>query len=177
MPSILASRAGRLTKKSRAPRKLHFYTVSERVGKAADSIFEHVQELSKINPTKEATEGLGDKTYDKDATPPLEGTWNLLFSTAADASFLRDSKRGDATARNIVDTRKGKITNVIKFAPTIDKDGNTKPKAVDELRVKLAANAEGPNRINLIFKYVAVNRVVGINYCNIKSRVSSCFFS
>ncbi len=147
-------KGGEIDEKSRAPRKLDFYTVSERVGKAADSIFESVEELAKINPTAEATEGLGDKKYE--GTSPLEGAWNLLFSTAADASFSRDSKRGDATAGNIVDAKKGRITNVIKFAPAVDDEGNEKPKAVDELRVKLAVNAEGPNRVNLVFKYVAV---------------------
>ena len=149
-------KGGEIDEKSRAPRKLDFYTVSERVGKAADSIFQTVEELSKVNPTPEATLGLGDKTLDESSVPPLEGAWNLLFSTAADASFSRDSKRGDATAGNIVDARKGKITNVIKFAPSIDDKGNETPKAVDELRVKLAATAEGANRVNLVFKYVAV---------------------
>lgn len=149
-------KGGEIDEKSRAPRKLDFYTVSERVGKAADSIFQTVQELSRVNPTPEATLGLGDKTLDKTVTPPLEGAWNLLFSTAADASFSRDSKRGDATAGNIVDARKGKITNVIKFAPAVDDEGNETPKLVNELRVKLAATAEGSNRVNLVFKYVAV---------------------
>lgn len=55
-------------------------------------------------------------------------------------------------AMNIVNAKKGKITNVIKFAR---KDDGT-PKAVDKLRVKLSAKAEGPNRIDLTFKYVAV---------------------
>ncbi len=149
-------KGGEIDEKSRAPRKLDFYTVSERVGKAADSIFESVEELAKINPTPEATEGLGDKKYESDTPPPLEGAWSLLFSTAADASFSRDSKRGDAKAGNIVDARRGKITNVIKFAPNVDEEGNETPKAVDELRVKLSATAEGPNRVNLVFKYVAV---------------------
>ena len=165
-------KGGEIDEKSRAPRKLDFYTVSDRVGKAADSIFASVDELARVNPTAAATEGFGVAAAtagDEDAgvTPPLDGAWNLLFSTAADASFSRDSKRGDATAGNIVDARAGKITNVIRFAPvttTTTTTGEasetiittTKPKAVDELRVKLAATAEGPNRINLVFKYVAV---------------------
>jgi hypothetical protein len=156
-------KGGEIDEKSRAPRKLDFYTVSERVGKAADSIFESVDKLSKLNPTKTATEGLGEKNSDDATTnnnnsppPPLDGSWNLLFSTAADASFSRDSKRGDATAGNIVDARAGKITNVIRFAPNVDADGKETPKTVNELRVRLAVNAEGPNRVNLVFKYVAV---------------------
>ena len=147
-------KGGEIDEKSRAPRKLDFYTVSERVGKAADIIFESVEELAKINPTAEATKGMGDKKYE--GISPLEGVWSLLFSTAADASFSRDSKRGDATAGNIVDAKNGRMTNVIKFAPAVDEEGNEKQKAVGELRVKLAVNAEGPNRVNLVFKYVAV---------------------
>lgn len=147
-------KGGEIDQKSRAPRKLDFYTVSERVGKAADAIFETVEELSEVNPTTAATEGLGDKNYA--GNPPLDGPWNLLFSTAADANFSKDSKRGDATAGNIVEARRGKMTNVIKFAPSTDKDGNPKPKAVDELRVRLAATAEGPNRVSIVFRYVAV---------------------
>ena len=150
-------KGGELDKKSRAPVKLDFYSVSERVGKTADSIFESVQKLSKVNPTSKATEGMGDKTYDASKRPPLDGPWNLLFSTAADASFSKDSKRGDAKAGNIVDARAGKMTNVIKFAPNVDEEtGEETPKAVDELRVKLACTPEGDNRVNLVFKYVAV---------------------
>lgn len=152
-------KGGEIDEKSRAPRKLDFYTVSERVGKAADSIFDTVEELSKVNPTAVATEGLGVQKKDSTsaaAASPLQGAWNLLFSTAADASFSRDSKRGDAKAGNIVDAPKGRITNVIKFAPSVNEDGVETPKAVDELRVKVSATAEGPNRVNLVFKYVAV---------------------
>jgi len=153
-------KGGEIDKKSLAPKKLDFYTVSKRVGEAADEIFYIVDDLSKVNPTKEATEGFEGATsssgeevmQSKSTSPPLDGTWQLLFSTAADANFSRDSKRGDAMAMNIVDAKKGKITNVIRFAP---KDDGT-PKAVDELRVKLSAKAEGPNRIDLTFKYVAV---------------------
>jgi hypothetical protein len=155
-------KGGEIDEKSRAPKKLDFYTVSERVGTAADSIFATVSELSKINPTATSTEGLGDWSYNSDddpsvPPPPLDGAWNLLFSTAADASFSKNSTRGDATASNIVDARAGKITNVIKFAPNVDEEtGIETPKAVSELRVKLSATPEGPNRVNLVFKYVAV---------------------
>lgn len=143
-------KGGEIDKKSRAPRKLDFYTVSERVGKAADEVYETVQELSKVNPTSEATAGFGDSGSNEKA--PLNGVWKLLFSTAADANFSKDSKRGDAKAMNIVDAGREQITNVIKFATR--EDG--KAKTVEELRVKLSAKAEGPNRINLVFKYVAV---------------------
>ncbi len=144
-------KGGEIDEKSRAPRKLDFYTVSKRVGEAADVIFDTVNQLSKVNPTTTATAGFGEAGVTV-ANAPLDGTWQLLFSTAADANFSRDSKRGDAKAMNIVDARKERITNVIEFATK--EDGT--PKAVSELRVKLKATAEGPNRINLVFKYVAV---------------------
>lgn len=146
-------KGGEIDEKSRAPRKLDFYSVSERVGKAADDIFRTVEELSKVNPTAAATAGFGGRAGAGDEqTAPLDGTWRLLFSTAADASFSRDSKRGDAEVSNVVDARRGRITNVIKFAPK--EDG--KPKAVEEFRVKLSAKSEGPNRIDLVFRYVAL---------------------
>jgi hypothetical protein len=81
-------KGGEIDEKSRAPRKLDFYSVSERVGKAADAIFETVDELSDVNPTPAATAGFGDKTEPPEPSP-LDGTWQLLFSTAADASFSR----------------------------------------------------------------------------------------
>jgi len=157
-------KGGEIDQKSRAPRKLDFYTVSDRVGTAADAIFATVDKLAEVNPTASATEGFGDKDYA--GTPPLDGPWNLLFSTAADANFSRDSKRGDARASNIVDAKNGKITNVIKFAPstgtaTSDSNSNSDPtevkvKLVDELRVRLSATAEGPNTVAIVFRYVAV---------------------
>lgn len=143
-------KGGEIDRKSRAPRKLDFYTVSERVGKAADGIFDAVEKLSQANPTISATEGLGSIDWEG-KPPPLDGPWNLLFSTAADANFSKNSKRGDAKVGNIVDAKKGKITNVIQF---VSEDGASK--AVEELRVRLKATAEGPNRVNLVFKYVAV---------------------
>mmetsp|Transcript_19975 Transcript_19975/g.40895 ORF Transcript_19975/g.40895 Transcript_19975/m.40895 type:complete len:346 (-) Transcript_19975:99-1136(-) len=158
-------KGGEIEKKSRVPRKLDFYTVSERVGKAADAILESVEELSELNPTVAATAGMGDKNYGNDGggggndeitAPPLDGPWSLLFSTAADVSFSKDSKRGAARSKNIVDARRGKMTNVIEFAPAVDEEGNETPKAVNELRVSLKATAEGPNRVDLVFKYIAV---------------------
>ena len=138
-------KGGELDAKSRAPRKLDFYRVSERVGRAADAIFDAASDLAAVNPTARATAGLGDPAYPGEA--PLEGSWRLLFSTAADASFSKESKRGDATAGNIVDAKAGKITNVITFLPGANDEGRPKRKAVDQLRVKLSATAEGDNRV------------------------------
>jgi len=60
--------------------------------------------------SKEATEDFEGATsssseevlQSQSRSPPLDDTWQLLFSTAADANFSRDSKRGDAMAMNIV---------------------------------------------------------------------------
>ena len=83
----------------------------------------------------------------------MGGRYQVNANPACRLFFIsRDSKRGDAKAMNIVDAKRERITNVIKFAPK--EDGT--PKAVDELRVKLSAKSEGPNRIDLVFKYVAV---------------------
>ena len=153
-------KGGELDKKSRAPQKVDFYSISEDVGKAADDVIETTNELHKCNPTEDATLYLGDK--DNGNKAPLNGEWKLLFTTAADASFSKNSKRGSASVKNVVDATKGKITNVIDFHQE-NSNATAKEPLVKQLNVVIAAKAASKSRVGLEFKYakVVLSRIFG----------------
>lgn len=140
-------KGGELDKKSRAPQKVDFYSISDDVGNAADEVMEVASQLAECNPTNEPTKYFGDKT--NGGNSPLDGTWRLLFTTAADATFSKSSKRGAATAKNVVDASKGRITNVIDFATLED---GTEP-LLKQLNVVIGAKSAGKSRVELQFKY------------------------
>ena len=152
---------GELDKETRAPRNLAenggFYATSEAVGRAADIVFQRIRKLETLNPTSNATKYFG--TGDGELCP-LHGEWRLLFTTAADASFSPNSSRGDAQASNIVDAVKGKITNIIDFLPRSD----GRSRSLEQLKVRLIAEAESPTRIGLRFKYITakIARIFGL---------------
>jgi hypothetical protein len=154
-------RGGELDSKTRAPRNLAenngFYATSEAVGLAADQVFTNIQRLETLNPTLKPTQFFG--TADGERCP-LHGSWKLLFTTAADASFSPNSTRGDAQASNVVYAVHGKITNIIDFLPR--QDG--KSRSLEQLKVRLVAQAESDSRVSFRFKYVKVKlgRVFGI---------------
>eukprot|EP00960_Hanusia_phi_P068893 766960-Hanusia_phi.AAC.1 len=154
-------RGGELDSKSRAPRNLAedggFYKISREVGEAADKIFSIIDDLSKVNPNPEATKHFGTQ---QGATCKLHGSWKLLFTTAADATFSTKSKRGDARASNEVDAVAGKVMNIIEFSPRPD---GSKP-AVSKLQVRLRATALSATRVGLEFKYVkaSLQRIFGL---------------
>lgn len=147
------TKGGELDRKTRAPQKVDFYSISERVGKAADAILTTCDELALQNPTANATMYLGDPQEGHKCK--LDGEWKLLFSTAADATFSKDSKRGDATVKQVVDARKGKITNSISFLGS-GKNDTTNPPLVEELNVVIRAKAESNARVSLVFRYAKV---------------------
>lgn len=126
---------------------MDFFSISDDVGKAADAIMETAEELAKINPVEEATSFLGDEERGDES--PLNGEWKLLFTTAADATFGRNSTRGDAAVKNVVDAARGRITNVIDFATSQD---GTEP-LLKQLNVVIAASAAGKSRVELRFRY------------------------
>ena len=152
-------KGGEIDKKSRAPQKVNFYSISEDVGKAADEVIGITNELQKNSPTEHPTLYLGDK--DKGNEAPLNGEWKLLFTTAADASFSKNSKRGSASVKNVVDATKGRITNVIDFegGSAADDDDATSVKKeplVKQLNVVIAAKPAGKSRVGLQFKYAKI---------------------
>lgn len=140
-------KGGEINATSRAPQKVSFYAISEDVGKAADKVMSICDQLASVSPLNEPTQFLGDKL--NGTLAPLNGAWKLLFTTAADASFSKNSTRGDAKAQNVVDASKGRITNVIDFAT---KEDGTEP-VLKQLNVVIQAVAAGPRRVELTFRY------------------------
>ncbi len=150
-------KGGELDKKSRAPQKVDFYTISEEVGKAVDEVIAVTNELQKCSPTDNPTLYLGDKEKGNEA--PLNGEWKLLFTTAADASFSKNSKRGSASVKNVVDASRGRITNVIDFqgSSTASDDATSHEEPlVKQLNVVIAAKPAGKSRVGLQFKYAKI---------------------
>jgi hypothetical protein len=149
-------KGGELDKKSRAPQKVDFYTISDEVGKAADEVIAVTNVLQKCSPTDNPTLYLGDKEKGNEA--PLHGEWKLLFTTAADASFSKNSKRGSASVKNVVDASRGRITNVIEFQGISAEDNATSHEEplVKQLNVVIAAKPAGKSRVELQFKYAKI---------------------
>lgn len=147
-PSIdFGVKGGELNATSRAPQKVDYYAVSHQVGQAADAVMDICDRLAARNPTNESTKYWGDR--DRGSDCPLDGPWKLLFTTAADASFSKNSTRGAAQAQNVVDAARGIITNVIDFD---DLDDGRTP-LLKQLNVVIRATAEGPSRVGLQFRY------------------------
>ena len=146
VPIDFGVKGGELDKKSRAPRNLFpegFDAVSPAVGTAAKGVMAAVDALA---VEKSLAENAAD-TWKK-ADSPLTGEWSNLWTTAADATFDSKSERGAAKVSNVVDARKGRITNVIKFTDPESK--------ADALRVRLTAKAVGARRLELTFRWVCV---------------------
>lgn len=141
-------KGGELNATSRAPQKIDYYAVSKDVGQAADAVTACCNELALVNPTINATAFLGDRDNGQQA--PLHGAWKLLFTSAADASFSKNSTRGAAKVQNIVNGPKGYITNVIDFLPR-EEDG--KAPLLQQLNVVIGAKASSPSRVELNFRY------------------------
>lgn len=160
-PVDFGVRGGELDKKSRAPRNLAsdgaFYRISEELGSAADSVVALAEELAAFNPNPRALEKFGTVVGTE---CPLDGTWQLLFTTAADATFSSNTTRGDANVSNAVDAVGGTVTNCIDFLPA----ASGPAPAVEWLRVRLSAEPESHLRLALTFRYVQarVRRFFGI---------------
>ena len=152
---------GELDGDSRAPRDLlkagAYYAVSDTVGKAADAVVEAIDSMEAANPTEEPTKGFGTKNGAD--VCPLHGRWYNAFTTAADATFSSDSKRGGAIVSNKVDAKTGRTTNIIEFtgrdhpAFRATRSG-TKKSPLQPLNVVLSATAVSATRIELVFRYV-----------------------
>lgn len=145
-------KGGEIDAKSRAPQKVNYYSISVDAGRAADAVVEAAESLASCNPTEEPALYLGDK--ERGHLSPLGGTWKLLFTTAADATFSKTSTRGYATAQNVVDASRGRITNVVDFAPIYGEDGKIVGEpGLKQLNVVIAATAVGKSRVELRFRY------------------------
>jgi hypothetical protein len=140
-------KGGELNQTSRAPQKVDFYSISKDVGDKAQEIVQVCERLSDYCPITVATEFLGDALQGDKA--PLNGSWKSLFTTAADANFSKNSTRGAAKVQNIVNGKKGTITNVIDFET---KEDGTEP-VLKQLNVVIKALPVSAKRVELQFKY------------------------
>jgi PAP_fibrillin len=140
-------KGGELNQTSRAPQKVDFYSISKDVGDKAQEIIEICEQLANYCPIEIATEFLGDTLQGDQA--PLNGPWKSLFTTAADANFSKNSKRGAAKVQNIVNGKKSTITNVIDF---VTKEDGTEP-VLKQLNVVIKALPVSAKRVELEFKY------------------------
>eukprot|EP00797_Seminavis_robusta_P026150 Sro46_g027280.2 (335) ;mRNA; f:10175-11181 len=144
------TKGGELTETGRVPQQVDYSLISKDVGNAADKVMTICNQLAEVNPTAIPTLYLGDKQKGDQA--PLNGPWKLLFCNAADAIFAKDSKRGAASAQNVVNAKKGKITNVITFDTLAD---GTEP-TLKQLNIIIKATAVTPQRVQLDFRYAKV---------------------
>mmetsp|Transcript_7370 Transcript_7370/g.24292 ORF Transcript_7370/g.24292 Transcript_7370/m.24292 type:complete len:291 (+) Transcript_7370:39-911(+) len=159
IPVDFGVRGGELESKDRTPRNLltsgAFANVSTAVGEAAAKVAKAVDVLAfEASLAKDATKFLGTQ---EGGACPLDGGWRNLWTTAADATFSANSKRGDALVGNFVDGKTGRVTNVITF---LDKD-----RKVDQLRVTIQAKALSKTRVQLTFKkatFVLRKRLLGV---------------
>ena len=155
VPIDFGVKGGELDGDTRAPRNLFpdgFRAVSGRVGDAADVVMKAVDALAAEPSLAEAATASWP-----DPSSPLDGEWSNLWTTAADATFDARSERGAARVSNVVDAKRGKITNVIAFESPTSK--------VDTLKVRLRTKAIGNKRLQLTFLRVKVTfrkRLLGI---------------
>ncbi|MEO1460545.1 MAG: hypothetical protein AAFV49_23715, partial [Pseudomonadota bacterium] len=117
VPVDFGVRGGELERKDRTPRNLlktgAFRAVSPAVGDAADGVAAAIDALAATpSLAADATRFLGTRDGQE---CPLHGGWRSLWSSAADATFSSDSKRGDAVLGNVVDGPSATITNIITF--------------------------------------------------------------
>ena len=149
------AKGGELTETGRVPRQVDYSMISKDVGDAAQNVMEICAKLQEVSPTENPTQYLGDKQQGDKA--PLQGAWKLLFSNAADAVFSKDSKRGAARAQNVVNAKKGRITNIIDFEATTDETtGEVKEPTLKQLNIVIKATALSDKRVELNFQYAKV---------------------
>ncbi|KAL3826993.1 hypothetical protein ACHAXA_000057 [Cyclostephanos tholiformis] len=148
-------RGGEIDAKSRTPQKLDYYSISTDAGRAADVVIETAEKLAALNPTEELTLFLGD--LERGKLSPLDGEWKFLFATAADLTFGKNSARGHAKVKNVVDASRGRIiriTNVVDFAPyhVVGDDTIVEEPALRRLSIVIAAKAVGKSRLDMRFR-------------------------
>ena len=149
------TKGGELTETGRVPKQVDYGLISPAVGKAAQAVLDLCDQLETVMPSSMVpTQYLGDKENGSKAA--LEGAWKLLFSNAADAVFSKDSKRGAARTQNVVDAKRGRITNIIDFEPATDEHGEVKQPTLKQLNIVIQAKALNGKRVELNFKYAKV---------------------
>lgn len=108
-----------------------------------------IHRLAAMNPTLEPVSGWRGFGGASPASCPLNGTWKLLFTDAADATF-RKGKRGKATTFQEIDAEGGWFVNCVDF-----ENPDSKLKG---FRVFVEGDALSPTEIQLSFRKVRLLR-------------------
>ena len=85
------------------------------IGDDGRAILDLAEELIKLNPTPNPTYGFRGYDGGHPADCKLNGKWKLRFTTAADASFDKNDKRGKISTSQDIDCEGGTLTNVVDF--------------------------------------------------------------
>eukprot|EP00913_Durusdinium_trenchii_P005533 g5155.t1 len=104
---------------------------------------EVIEELAEKNPTAQPTIGWRGYAGEPPKNSPLNGTWELLFTDAADATFKK-GKRGSAKTFQEIDAELGWFINCVDFS-------NEKSK-LRGFRVFVEGKALSDDEIELIFR-------------------------
>jgi len=83
----------------------------QRLDGLKSEVIENMMALTAQNPTPRPLEA-----WRKGEPCALDGRWDLLFTTGADATFRKTSEQGEATTFTVVDGSKGTITNCVDFS-------------------------------------------------------------
>ena len=121
-------------------------TTDEVLSKLRADVIAGIEELAACSPTTEPLEG-----WRTEQGCALEGTWNLRFTTGADATFRPSSGQAEAPKTyQIIDSRKGVFQNCVDFA-----DGSGK---LAGFRVVVAGKQLSGSQVQLKFRRVKLLR-------------------
>lgn len=108
-----------------------------------------LEELSALNPTKEPNLGWRGFGGQPPSSCILNGTWKLIFTDAADATFKK-GKRGEAFAFQEIDSDAGWFVNCVDFSSQDSK--------LKGFRVFVEGEALSANEMQLSFRKVRLLR-------------------
>jgi hypothetical protein len=80
------------------------------LGRLRNETVSLIEELALLNPTPVPLAGWGEPGC------PLEGTWRLLFTTGADATFRKTNSTGRAVTFQKIDSRRRTFVNCVDFS-------------------------------------------------------------
>ncbi|CAJ1375731.1 unnamed protein product [Effrenium voratum] len=123
--------------------------LSDELAKLRLGCVEVIQQLEDLNPTPRPMTGWRGYGGENASSCPLNGTWKLLFTDAADATFRR-GKRGDANTFQEIDAEKGWFVNCVDFSKEDSK--------LKGFRVFVEGQALGDDEVQLIFRKVRLLR-------------------
>ena len=86
----------------------------EKLGALRNETVALIEELALRNPTPVPLAGWRERGADAPACK-LQGTWRLLFTTGADATFRKTNSTGKAVTFQNIDATKGYFTNCVDF--------------------------------------------------------------